>query len=117
MSTTLLLDPDTWDLLLDASRNIAVGTAPYALAQDAASSIRTFLGEVYYDTTQGVPYWSNILGHRPPIELLKDELVAAAKKVPGVIAARVFLLDITDRRVTGQVQITDSANVVTIAGF
>lgn len=113
---TILLTPD-WDLTLDANRNIAVASNPYALAQDAASAIRTFLGEEYYDTTAGVPYWSEILGLRPPLELVKSELVKAAMTVPGVIAARVFLADIVDRRVSGQVQITDSSNVVSVAGF
>jgi hypothetical protein len=41
-----LLDRSTSDLALDASGNIAVASAPYALAHDAASAIRLFAGEL-----------------------------------------------------------------------
>ena len=51
---TLLLDPLKWDLVVDAAGNIAVASPPYALAQDAASSIKLFSGECYYDTSIGV---------------------------------------------------------------
>lgn len=114
---TLFLNPNTWDLVLDASRNIALANAPYALAQDAASAIKTFLGEVYYDASLGLPYWDEILGHRPPLEILKADLVKAALTVPGVVAAQVFLSDVAGRQVTGQVQITDTLGVISAAGF
>ena len=81
---TLLLDQTTWDLVVDASGDIAVASDPYSIAQDAASAIRTFQGECYYDTTLGVPYWSQILGRSPPLSLLKAKLVAAALTVPDV---------------------------------
>jgi hypothetical protein len=62
-----LLDRSTWDLVLDASGNIAVASAPYALAQDAASAIRLLAGELWYDTAQWVPYSSKSSGQAPPI--------------------------------------------------
>ncbi len=52
MASTLLLDQVTWDLAVDNVRHIAVASDPYSQAQDAASSIKTFAGEVYYDTTR-----------------------------------------------------------------
>ena len=64
---TLLLDRATWDLCLDAAGNIATASEPYALAQDASSAIRLFVSEAWYDTTQGIPYFTNILGQAPPI--------------------------------------------------
>ncbi len=63
---TLLLDQVTWDLAVDTSGNIAVAADPYSQAQDAASSIKTFAGEVYYDTTRGIPYFTQILENRRP---------------------------------------------------
>lgn len=114
---TLLLDRTVWDLCLDASRNIAVAAAPYALAQDAASAIRLFAGELYYDTALGVPYFGQILGHFPPVALMKAEFEAAALRVPGVVAAKCFITGIEGRKVTGQVQVTDQAGDVTAAGF
>lgn len=106
---TLLLALDTWDLCLDASGNIALATAPYALAQDVASAIKTFLGEVYYDTTLGVPYFQQILGQTPPVAVFQEYMIQAALTVPGVVAATCIIQSFTDRQVTGQVQFTDSS--------
>lgn len=114
---TLLLDSATWDLCLDAGRNIALASSPYSLAQDAASAIRTFLGEVYYDTAQGVPYFQRVLGHFPSAQYLKGQLVARAMTVPGVVAARVYFTGLVDRQLSGQVQVTDQAGKISNAGF
>lgn len=118
MAQTLFLDPIDWDLVLDSRGDIAVASEPYALAQDAASSIRTFIGECFYDTTIGIPYFQQILGKFPiPTTLLKEQFVAAALTVPGVVAAVVFLTSVSNRAVTGQVQVTDTSGNVTGAGF
>lgn len=91
--------------MLDASGNIAVAAEPYALAQDAASAIKTFLGECYFDTTVGVPYLTQVLGKKIPLAILKQLLVDAALTVPGVVAAQVFITALTDRDLSGQVQV------------
>ncbi|WP_347558585.1 hypothetical protein [Robbsia sp. KACC 23696] len=114
---TLYLEPDTWDWALDANGNIAVASAPYSLAQDAASACRTFLGECYYDTTIGVAYWTDILGQRVSLVTLKAQLVSAAMTVPGVKSARVFVSEITQRTLKGQVQVTDADGVTSVASF
>lgn len=114
---TLFLNPNTWDCVLDAAGDIALATNPYSLAQDAASSIKTYLGEAYYDTLLGIPYDTLILGKNPSLEFVRGQFIQAAMKVPEVIAARVFFTDFTDRKLSGQVQITDSAHVVTALNF
>jgi len=118
MASTLLLDAVSWDILLDSNSNIAVAEEPYALAQDAASAIKTFLGEVYWDTTIGVPYLTQILGKNPPLPLLKQQLVIAALTVPGVISAQVFINSLSDRLISGQVQVTNTeTGEVSVAPF
>lgn len=117
MASTLLLDPATLDLTVDSAQNIAVAAAPYALAQDAASAIKLFQGEDYYDTARGIPYWEQILGHWPPVQIMKAYFAEAAKTVPGVIAAQCFIESIRDRRPKGQVQITDRTGAITGVGF
>lgn len=104
---TLLLDVAIWDLVLDASGNIAMASPPYALAQDVASAIRTFLGEVYYDTTLGVPYGAKILGRAPPLNVFQSLMVDAALTVPGVVSASCTVTSIVDRTLTGQVTFVD----------
>ena len=105
---TMLLAVDTWDLVIDANRNIALAKPPYALAQDVASAIRTFLGEVFYDTTLGVPYFAQILGKTPPVALFQEYMIQAALTVPGVVSAKCVVQSFDNRAVTGQVQFTDS---------
>lgn len=117
MADTLLLDQVTWDLVLDADGNIAKASPPYALAQDAASAIRTWLGEVYFDTTLGLPWAQQVFGKAPSLSLLKEQMKAAAMTVPEVVGASVFLVTLTDRRVGGQVQVTASRETAAALDF
>ena len=117
MSTTLLLSIDSWDLTLDANGNVAVATGALALAQDAASAIRLVQGELWYDVLQGVPYFAAILGLQVPPALAKQKFVAAAKTVPGVASAKVFISAVVDRKLSGQVQITTTTGQVAAASF
>lgn len=114
---TLLLDVLAWDLALDVNGNIAVASEPYSLAQDAASAIRLFIGELYFDTAKGVPYWAQILGHSPPLSLLKAYFIKAALTVPDVVSAQVFIKSWQERHIVGQVQVKSAAGVVSAAGF
>lgn len=108
---TLLLDRDNWDLLLDAAGNIAIASEPYAFAQDVASAVRTFLGECWYDTTKGVPYFSTVLGKSPSLEVFRELIVKAALTVPGVVSADCVISGISARTLTGSVTFRDVNNV------
>jgi hypothetical protein len=77
---TLFLDRATWDHCLDASGNVAMVSAPYALAQHAASAIR---------------------GQAPPIAAMKAAFVNATLTVPGVVSAVCYIAEIKGRIVTG----------------
>ncbi len=114
---TLLLDPATWDLTVNVDGNIAVASAPYSLSQDVASACRLFQGELYYDTTQGVPYWQGILGQLPPLQFIKNAYVTAALTVTGIVEAVCFITDITNRVMSGQVQTTDKSGTFNVIGF
>jgi len=118
MASTLLLDQETWDLTVDAQGNIAVASEPYSLAQDAASAIKTFLGEEYFDTTVGIPYLTQIFGiSPPPLTLIKESFITAALTVPGVVSAQVFITALTQRGLSGQVQIVSSSGQMAAASF
>jgi len=107
--TTFLLNLNTWDLCLDSLGNIAIASAPYSIAQDVATQISTFLGECWYDTTQGVPYWQQILGARPAASLIIAAIQEQALLVPDVATCEVTLESINAQRgITGQVVITDT---------
>ncbi len=101
---------------MDANRNIALAMDPYSLAQDVASAIKTFLGEVYYDDTIGVPYFQKIFGQTPPVAVFQEYMIQAALTVPGVVRANCTIQSFVDRQVKGQVQFTDtSGNTHTVS--
>ncbi len=109
LHTTLVLDLSTNDLILDALGNIALASAPFAVAQDVASQLRTFRGECWYDTSQGVPYWQQILGQKPPASLIAADIQNEALKVPDVVTATATFGGINSSRdLIGQVIVTDA---------
>ena len=114
---SLLLDQTAWDLVIDASGNIATAGAPYAIAQDVASAVRLFLGELWYDTQQGIPYWTTVLGKLPPAALLIELINLAALSVPDVVTVQTFITSFTARGVTGQIQFVDVNNQTTTMEF
>lgn len=99
---TLMLDVGSWDLALDASGNLIIATPPYSTAQDVASAIRTFLGEVFFDQTLGVPYTQEIFNQIVPLSVLQGGIEAAALTVPGVLTATVVIQTFENRQVSGQ---------------
>lgn len=107
MASTLLLDIDLWDLVADANGNIAVASDPYSVVQDVASACRVFVGDMWYDETDGIPYFENILGVKVSLAYIKAQMVAAANSVPGCSNAIVYFSGINGRKLTGQVQFTD----------
>lgn len=114
---TLLLDQSAWDLVLDVNGNIAVANAPYSVAQDVASAVRTFLGECWYGTNQGIPYWTSILGQRPPLSFMKQKIIDAAMSVPNVAQVKVTFDSFKGRKLTGQIQIIDADGVAANVSF
>ncbi|ASC05184.1 hypothetical protein [Acetobacter pasteurianus] len=114
MPSTLLLDRSSWDLVADASGNIAVADAPYAVAQDTASAVRVFQGECWYDTDLGLPYLNNILGRTQSAPVFRSDVEAEAKTVPLVESAQCALTAMTiSRQLTGQIllKLTDGTQL------
>lgn len=114
---TFLLTADDWDLVADTAGNIALASDPYARAQDAASEIKLFQGEAFYDRTRGIPYWVDTLGKAPPLPILKAHFVSAAKLAPGVVDAQCFIAAVSGRTISGQVQVADASGILSAAGF
>lgn len=104
---TILLDTEAWDWVIDSHGNIAVADPPYSTAQDVASAIRLFLGEGWYDTTQGIPYFEKILGQLPTQSAVQAYFEKAALSVPGVVKAKCVITAFEDRKVTGNLTFID----------
>lgn len=94
-SDTLALTLDAWDVTLDASGNLAtVGDATAGtqtgpgmrLAQDVATRLRAWRGEVWFDTTQGIDY-ERYLGFAPSVVQLSADFQSEALLVPSCTTA------------------------------
>lgn len=106
---TILLNPSTWDMLVDASGNIALASEPYANAQDVASAIKTFQGELYYNQELGIAYFDQILGLSPSPAFVRAEIERMALTVPNIVSAKATTARGNDRVITGDVQVINSA--------
>lgn len=116
---TLALDIGRWDLDTDVYGNLrTVGdstpgeqTGPgMRLAQDVATRVRAWRGEVYFDTTQGINY-PGYFGGPPNLTLLQSAFNTEALKVPLCASA---LADFTftggsARKLGGTLYVSDVA--------
>ncbi|QDH14137.1 hypothetical protein E3E12_07995 [Formicincola oecophyllae] len=88
MTTSLTLNERGWDLTLDGAGNLATLSGHAATLQDVASALQTWIGECFYDLSQGLPYDSGLLGPTDSPSLFAAQAEAAALQVPGVAAVR-----------------------------
>lgn len=114
---SLLLDQNSWDLLPDASGNIACASNPYSIAQDVASAAKTFSGECWYNTTLGLPYFGAILGKIPPPIYVKQQIIDAGMTIEEVKDINVNFTNFDERNLSGQILVTDINNNVVEVGF
>jgi hypothetical protein len=115
MAVTYALNPVTWDLIVGPDGNYVTLTGDAQIVQDVCSAIRTFQGECWYDTTQGLPYFQSILNQRPASSFIRKQVLNAALTVPTVTGATVTMLQIVNRKLTGTVLVTTSASSTPIA--
>lgn len=117
MFSTLKLD-SSWDLSVDGLGNIATNADSDAVIQDVASSIRTVQGELFYDTTQGIPYFLSVLGQNFSPQLFGAYVEQSALSVPGVDQAQATIGAISqDRKLTGTVMVIDETGTSLNAHF
>jgi hypothetical protein len=112
--STLYLDPDSWDLVLDASHSIALAFTPYEQAQSVANACRLWKGEAPYNSDRGILYETSVLGQQPPSRVLAGWYEDEALTVPKVATANA-VLQYLDRKLTGQIQCTlDDGTVINV---
>lgn len=87
MSTglSLKLDPVEWDISLDEFGNLAMVTGDMAICQDVCTALRVFKNDLYYSPEKGIDYKQLAFTPSPAgRQILKSEIMAAARAVPGV---------------------------------
>ena len=98
---------DPWDLTIDGSGNIQMISGASALEQDVASAAMTFYGEVYYDSTVGVPYFAQVFGQSYSPSIAARLIQSAVLDVPNVASAQVTLNSLASREVSGNINFVD----------
>ena len=91
---TWSLDNTTWDIGVDPdTKSIALKDSNYQIAQDVASSVRVWKGELPFDVERGIEYGKpeNLRG------VLNFEMRNQAKKINGVNEASVVFNKLEDR--------------------
>lgn len=104
---TIQLNPQDWDLALDANNNLAIATDKYAIAQDTASTCLTFSTEIIYATERGVA-WKDIVGDVINSGFIKAQLQTEAMRVEVNTDAVIYLdFDQTKRILYGVIVVED----------
>ena len=110
---TLFLDPDSWDLTLDAGGHIATTSGAndeaYGIAQNVANAVRLFTRDAFYDPDRGLPHFLMELGAAPDLSVVRSRIRRAALAVDGVADAVVDITGITDRVMEGRISLTTDA--------
>lgn len=99
---TLSLD-DKWDIHIDSLRNIATKSGSSRLAQDVASSVRVFKGELPFDIDRGVNYAKPDENR----ETLNYEMNEQARLVDGVADSVVVFEKLENRTLKPVVYVTN----------
>lgn len=115
---TLPLTISTWDLVLDGSGNLTLTDDDYSIAQDVASAVKTFMGEAWYNTGLGMPYFQTILGQNPPASLVSAKIKGQALTIVDVTSVKTLALRLNKRVLTGTIVVTStSTNAPIVVNF
>lgn len=108
---TLALD-ENWDLGVDEFGNIAVKSDNERLAQDVASSVRVFLGELPFDVNRGVNYNDPDASR----DDLKLQMNGQAVIIDGVEESLVVFDELKDRTLKTTIYLTNENGERVIVG-
>jgi len=105
---SIFLNPNDWDLTLDAASNIAACTDPYRMAQDVSCAIKIFVGELYFDNDWGVSRFET-----PVLPLLQKQYEDLALTVSGITSAQCIInsIDRANRKAVGYVILNNDIQV------
>lgn len=109
---TWALRGDSWDVYVDQVGNIATLSGNNRLAQDVASSVRVFRGELPMDVERGVEY------NKPDTnrQELNDQMNDQAKLIEGVQSSVVIFEEFKDRTLKPVIYVTNEENEEVVVG-
>ena len=107
---TLALD-DNHDLFLDEFGNLAFREGQYQKAQDVSTAVKTVRGEYVFDNTIGLPY-DLIMGEPVNQSLVQEYVNEEAKRIDGVLGARVILNSLDDRVLDADILVSTEDGII-----
>lgn len=81
----LRINRTTGDIFLSDLGDLELITETEAIRQHLETSLRTFLGEIFYAPEEGMPYFQRILGKNRSISTLTTIFRRGILLVPGVL--------------------------------
>ncbi len=101
------LDPETWDLVVDANGNIAMCDQQYEVVQNVCCATRLWRGEDIFRPLRGIPYDVDVLGNSVIAANLDTIYKAEAEQVTGVSSVETQLyFESQTRKITGSLLVT-----------
>jgi len=89
----LVIDPTTGDLqILNGDLSLTSGID--GIAQNIRIRLNFFLGEWFLDTSQGMPYFQNVLVKQPNSQAIRAIFRKAILTTPGVLSVTNLELDL-----------------------
>lgn len=73
--------------------DLVLTTGVEAIAQFVAQRVKTFLGEWFLDTTEGIPYFEKAFKKNPNIIEVEAMIKDVIMKTPGIIELTAFSFD------------------------
>lgn len=109
---TWALDNLNWDVYVGQTGDIATLEGNDRLAQDVASSVRVFRGELPMDTERGVEYTKPDTNRQE----LNDQMNEQARLVEGVQNSVVVFEELQNRRLKPIIYVTNEENEQIVVG-
>lgn len=112
---SLPLKTDAWDIYLNSNGDMFLADNDSSIAQDVASSVRTFSGECWYNTTLGMPYFESIFGKNPPQSFVVDNIKTQAFTIVEVNSVNVLGVGLVDRTLKGVIVLNAPSAPITVS--
>lgn len=117
---TALLDPQTWDLQLDANGDIKLCTGAQAIVQNAANEIRLWRNDAYFQQDRGIAWKEAQLAKKLDISVLIQVIREAVANVPDIVSVddvEIDEFDESSRELHGRINVTTVLNQQVSARF
>jgi hypothetical protein len=99
MTKTFSVD-DSNDLFIGRDGNLAIAVAIEAVLQNCAHAVKTRLGEMIFNTDQGIPFFETVWNGIPNIPQFEAAARQAILQVSGVVEIRLFNVVIIEGNLT-----------------